>query len=450
MKFIVQNRTLLTYGLTLVNLVAIVLFSLLATTSRIRNEGDYEDEIFQTIDLLDQVSLDLAKSEADVHNYILTSEKEYVDAYRNVRHPLEEKIESLEAAFSADSTQMKKFKMFRELIDKQMFVLESSIQLKKNNGIDTVTLFLQQKNKDRCMDQIKYLQEDLIEIQKAVMKKKQEQMAFSMKGREYIIVSASIASLLISIIAIGTIVTDLNDKREREKYLLAMNENKDKFFTLISHDLKGPAHNLISISEILLHDESLSEEERKTFLDHLNTTAKKNFNLLENLLEWSRIQMGTLTLDPQKCDLWEIIQETLLLADEKAFQKNISLKNNINRECLVLADFNSIKTVVRNLLINAIKFTPAGGAIFIDGSLRKDNFFVISVKDTGIGMDPEIKKNLFHPGKVVSRYGTQGETGTGLGLLLCKEFVERNKGKLWVESEPGQGTTFFFSLPVTF
>lgn len=448
MRFIVRNKTLLTYGLTLVNLVAIVLFSLLATTDRI-HEYELSDNLFQTIDVMDQMTTELTLSEADVHNFILTSEGTYVDRYRNHRKPLEDRLKSLEGLLNKSPDQKKKFHKLKALVNRQIFNLESSIQLKKNNGLLHASEFLQARNKDKCMDQIRMLQSDLIEEQKGIIMAGQKKLEFSRKSREYIIISASIGSLLISIIAIGTIVTDLNEKKERERYLEEVNQNKDKFFTLISHDLKGPAHNLIGLSEILMNDKSLTEEEKNSFLEHLNTTAKKNYSLLENLLEWSRIQMGTVQLFPQLTDFSLILQETLILLDEKAFEKKISIKNEIPSNTEVYADANSIKTVLRNLISNALKFTPKGGVVSIKIYDKSSTFLKVVVEDSGVGMDQKTKENLFNPGKVVSRYGTDGETGSGIGLLLCKEFIDKNKGKIWVESEPGRGTSFYFSLPVS-
>lgn len=447
MKFIVQNKTLLTYGLTLVNLVAIVLFSLLGTNASI-NKIPSKSGIFNTISIMDKISQDLIFSEAHVNNFILTSEPSYVEKYRSFRKPLQSNLNSLEDVFNESSSiSNNKFIKLKQLINKKIFELESSILLKKQNGLLSASEYLQVKKSEKCMEQIKSIQEELLKEQKSLLQVQQSKLEFSIKSREYIVVSASIASLLISIIAIGTIVADLNEKREREKYLESINENKDKFFTLISHDLKGPAQNLIGISDILLHDESLTEEENKTFLGHLNETAKKNFTLLENLLEWSRVQMGSIVLNPTKLNLWEITQESVLLSDEKAFEKNITIKNEIPEDLKVYADFNSIKTVIRNIITNALKFTKPGGEIVISAFDYRSEA-TISISDNGIGMTQEVKRNLFNPGKVVSRYGTEGETGSGIGLLLCKEFINKNSGSVWVESEENKGTSFFFTLPL--
>lgn len=444
MKFIIQNKTLLTYGLTLANLIAIILFTLLGGNQSHLAE-DQDEGIYTTISCMDQISNSLLFSEAHVHNFILTSEPSCVENYHNARIPLDSNLHYLEQVFKKDSIQIAKFTKLRNLINNKIYDLELSLELKKNNGILSASEYLQLKKNEQYMKKIKKIQQELISEQKILLSKSQSQYQFSQKSKGYIIASASVISILISFIAIGTIATDLNKKREREKYLETMNENKDKFFTLISHDLKGPAHNLIGISEILLHDKSISEEENHTFLFHLNETAKKNYMLLENLLEWSRIQMGSIVLNPEVFNLKELCQDVLFQAEEKADQKTIEIQNNIPENIKILADYNSIKTVLRNLITNALKFTPINGKITLSATTYK-NEATLSIQDNGIGMGPEIKKNLFNPGKVVSRYGTEGETGTGIGLLLCKEFINKNQGEIWIESEEDKGTTFYFTL----
>jgi len=285
MKFIIHNKTLLTYGLTLANLIAIILFTLLSTNQPNLND-DQEERISNTINSMDQISNNLIFSEAHVNNFILTSELSSVENYHNTKIPLDSNLQYLEQVFQKDSLQIAKFEKLRNLINNKLYDLESSIELKKQNGILSASEYLQLKRNEQYMKRIREIQNELISEQKILLSKSQSKYQFSKKSKGYIIASASIVSILISFIAIGTIATDLKKKREREKYLETMNENKDKFFTLISHDLKGPAHNLIGISEILLRDKSISEEETHTFLFHLNETAKKNYMLLENLLEW--------------------------------------------------------------------------------------------------------------------------------------------------------------------
>jgi signal transduction histidine kinase len=425
----------------------IVLFSLLGTTGKIKRSG-YDEKVFQSMEAMNHIADAIKITEAEVNKYILTREEEHIKNYRKKRKPLEEKLAFLEELLKDSPEQRKKIKRLKQLVNNHIFVMESSIQLMKNQGIVTASEYLKKKKKDGELETIDWLQSELVKEQQASMFSRQKELEFAMKSREYIVISASIASLLISTIAIGTIVTDLNEKREREKYLEAVNHNKDRFFSLISHDLKGPAHNLIGITEILLNDKELSEEEKQGFLVYLNTAAKKNFNLLENLLEWSKIQMGSIQLEKESVNLGDTVKETLAMAEENIARKKLNIVNSIGDKNLIFADANSIKTVIRNLLSNAIKYTPAEGTIEFSTEI-KENSIIFAIKDSGIGMDDKTLANLFNAGKMVSRYGTDGETGTGIGLLLCQEFIEKNDGSISVDSKDGAGTTFYLTLPRT-
>lgn len=463
MKAILQNKTLLTYGLILVNLVAIVLFSLLSTTNAIYRTSS-SDKVFTIIDLMDKITSELSYSEEDIHRYLVTLEPYYLQKYREKQQPLQEKIDLLEKIIGKNFEEQKKFERWKELVASQISIMESSLKpdigsfnMAKSVEIPRLVEDVSSKEqslalspvpvRDNYMDEIKGLKKKLVEEHKTALRDRQSQSEFTLKSREYVIVSASIASLLISIIAIGTIVTDLNEKREREKYLVAINENKDRFFSLISHDLKGPAQNLIGISELLLNDHALHDEERESFIHLLNQTAKKNYSLLENLLEWSKIQMGGIVMTPVRLTLKRVVEETLEFSEEKIIQKNLTIADLILENQEVFADQNALKTVLRNLVSNAIKFTPDEGTIRIDAT-QENNNVIISISDNGIGMSASTLSNLFNPGKTVSRYGTQGESGTGLGLLLCKEFVEKNGGKIWAESDEGKGSCFRVVLPL--
>jgi signal transduction histidine kinase len=234
--------------------------------------------------------------------------------------------------------------------------------------------------------------------------------------------------------------------REKNEALLELNATKDKFFSIISHDLKGPLNSLTSFSGLLInHGESLSKEEIKMLAQDLDKSLKNLFALLENLLEWSRSQTGNIQFKPEVFDMMEVLESNKALLDAQANNKQITIVNRCNTEVPVLADKNSITTVVRNLLSNAIKFTPSGGTITMD-ALTNGEGAKISISDTGVGMPKEVVQKLFRIDTKHSTKGTANEKGTGLGLILCKEFVEKNGGHIAVDSEVGRGSIFHFTL----
>lgn len=233
---------------------------------------------------------------------------------------------------------------------------------------------------------------------------------------------------------------------ESESALKQSNQNKDKFFSIISHDLRNPLHALLSATELLADEvESLEQDEIVLFATSINKSAKNMFSLIENLLQWSRIQLGKLKPVFSKVNLYETASQNINYLSGAAQAKNITLKNELERKFYVLADPNMLNSIIQNLISNSIKFTNSGGEVKI-GARVSSNDVTIIVADTGIGMDREDLENLFKLQNLTSRQGTANEKGTGLGLIICKELIDINKGEIWAESEPGKGSTFYIKL----
>ncbi|MCB1191330.1 MAG: hybrid sensor histidine kinase/response regulator [Leptospiraceae bacterium] len=240
--------------------------------------------------------------------------------------------------------------------------------------------------------------------------------------------------------------------RESEKKLKSANEEltkalatKDKFFSIIAHDLKSPFSLLLNLSEFL-SDEDVTQTEKNEIIQDLQQASKQTFNLLKNLLEWSRTQGGRIEFEPERLDLSLLVDKNIQLME--ANPKNISLVSKVSDTINVLADKNMIDTIIRNLLSNAIKFTPKNGKVEITAKI-KDKFVEICVSDNGVGIKPENIDNIFRIDIKHTTLGTEKEKGTGIGLILCKEFAETNGGTLWVESELGKGSNFFVTIPVS-
>lgn len=233
--------------------------------------------------------------------------------------------------------------------------------------------------------------------------------------------------------------------KKNEKALSELNATKDKFFSIIAHDLKNPFYGIMGLSEILASEEDVDSDEIKIISKEIKELATNTYRMLENLLDWSRSQTGILEYLPQDIDLNEILEENLSHLNRFAALKKIKIISGIENNLIAFADKNMINTIFRNLISNAVKFTPAEGTIRIQNEPAPDSI-VISIADNGVGMNEKTLEQIFRIDKTVNSVGTAGEKGTGLGLLLCKEFIEKNGGKIWVESKPGIGTTFYFSL----
>lgn len=263
------------------------------------------------------------------------------------------------------------------------------------------------------------------------------------------------------IVVVLTFYSYLNKKRSNKKLAEAnqqiaqkneelhdLNATKDKFFSIIGHDLKGPLNSLSSFTFLLKdHIDSMSKEEIQTLATDLDKSQKNLYALMENLLEWSRSQTGNIEFTPEEFDITTILEENLELLKAQAENKNIDLLNVSNQSFAIKSHKNSITTVVRNLISNAIKFTPENGRIMV-GWEKNDKEVTVSITDTGVGMPKKVMDKLFRIDTKHSTAGTANEKGTGLGLVLCKEFIEKNGGRIWVESEVDKGSTFSFSLPL--
>jgi len=281
------------------------------------------------------------------------------------------------------------------------------------------------------------------------------------KGEEHFINSVMIPHLEEGkkIKGFFTIVTDITKLKKRENKikkqkdeLAELNATKDKFFSIISHDLKSPFNALLNFSELLFNDyEVYDEETRKEFIALIYESSQNTFKLLENLLAWSRVQMGKIEFNTSSINLKALIDENMDLLNQMALGKCIRLQSKINQDIKINTDKDLINTVIRNLLSNAIKFTPEKGDVTVSANLvtgdQLNDFIEISVKDTGLGISPGNMDKLFKIEKTYSTPGTKGESGTGLGLILCKEFIEKCDGKIGVESELGKGSIFTITIP---
>ncbi len=245
------------------------------------------------------------------------------------------------------------------------------------------------------------------------------------------------------------VIMSQNEKLTQiNKELETLNATKDKFFSIIAHDLRNPLAAFKQAMEVItLEYSSFSEEERMELLAEINKSSKHLYETLENLLQWSLSQRGKVQYNPVEFELNSVADSVTSFLQQQAKTKDISIKNNVPHRLYVQADINMVTTIIRNLVSNAIKFTNTYGSINVNAH-TSNNEVIVSVVDTGVGISPEKISKIFSIESQLTTPGTNNEKGTGLGLLICKEFVEKNGGKIWVESTPNIGTSFYFSLPI--
>lgn len=248
---------------------------------------------------------------------------------------------------------------------------------------------------------------------------------------------------------------DITERKDYESKIIHLNEQlneqlitKDKFFSIIAHDLRSPLSGFLGLTEIMkdMDLDTLDKDEFKEFNLSLNESARNIFGLLENLLEWSRFQRGMISFKPELIFLKMLMDENIGIQKSILKNKNLKVENNITSNISCIVDIQMINTVIRNIFSNAIKFTNKGGIIKFDAT-DNGSSIILSIKDNGIGIPKDIINKMFKVEHKISRLGTDGESSTGLGLILCKEYVTKHNGEIWVTSVEGKGSTFLIKLP---
>jgi PAS domain S-box-containing protein len=304
--------------------------------------------------------------------------------------------------------------------------------------------------------------EDLSALQKAIEQAgssndSNKEWRHTKKNGEIIFVQISAHSVIYNgRDARHVLVHDITDRKHAEaeiklknEELLKANSEKDKFFSIIAHDLRSPFNGFLGLTQIMAdQSSSLSMEEFQQMAVSMEKSASNLFRLLENLLHWARIQQGLIPFNPRVVQLLPIADESIAMVFDQAKIKGIEITRSIPNDLAVFADYNMLQTIIRNLVSNSVKFTTKGGKVMLSAKPDGDNSVVIAIKDTGIGMRKEIVEQLFRLDVQTGREGTEGEPSTGLGLLLCKEFIDKHGWKIWVESTEGKGSTFTFIIPV--
>lgn len=365
-------------------------------------------------------------------------------------------LSSLEKARALDARmlEIKVLEQLGQLREKQGKYKEALEYFKQHEALEDELFSLEMQNK-LSQDQIRFETEGKDFLIEELIRKEAEQDTI-LKRQEFIrnvlvVLVAMFGILLFTLYRSGQRGKQINkllmehqeEMEKRSKELEELNEVKDKFFSIISHDLRSPMNALSALLDLVERGQ-VSKEEFEKLIKELRRQFNHTKTLINNLLDWALLQMDKLKIQPDKIYLKQMVDDNFKLLDSLQI-KSINLKNNIDENSIGFADPNTINLVFRNLIMNAMKFTEDGGQITVDAS-RQEKEYIISVQDTGIGINKEIQSRLFDKTTPYSTRGTANEKGSGLGLILCKEFVEKNGGKIWVESEEGKGSIFKFTL----
>jgi signal transduction histidine kinase len=278
---------------------------------------------------------------------------------------------------------------------------------------------------------------------------KSDEMVSLNKERNIVLLAGIIISVLLIMLTLLQInsIVKTRQIRELNLQLEKLNNDKDRFITILGHDLKSPFTSILGFLELLTEDiRKFNTDEIESHVNVINDAAKQTYNLLEDLLTWTKAHSGKIPFNPQILDLHDIYTNIENILSSAADAKNITVNYFSQGEIKIFADADMLKTVLRNLVSNAVKFTNRDGFINVT-AIEVSGNVTISVSDNGVGIQNERLSGLFDISQILTTTGTANEKGSGLGLILCRELVEKHGGRIWVESEYGQGSNFSFSLP---
>jgi len=355
--------------------------------------------------------------------------------------------------------EQKSFKLALEYYTKHIKIRDSLESIRKNEKNLEAQLDLEL---DKKKEEIKSIESEVLLLRQQSLMSELE--VEKQKESKHLIIVLSILTLSVAGIAIWgyhqkkkhnqalkekiALIQDINEKLVKSEESLKLNiQTKDKLFSIIAHDLKSPFNALVGLTEILsTRAETLTPEEISELSTHINKSSNNVLKLTDNLLNWSRSQTGKIKIKPDNISIKEVVDSCVEVLSISANEKNISIKPRLNNDDNAFADKDTITTVIRNIISNSIKFTPNNGEITIWAN-KQDGYTKIYITDSGVGISKEKLSQLFKIETNTSTRGTNQETGTGLGLIICKEFVEKNNGTITVESELNVGTTFIIKLP---
>jgi signal transduction histidine kinase len=431
-------------GLFVISLILTgAIYSSYKTSAELYSSFGWVERTYNIKITLESILSNLTTNESEVRGYIITSDEKFIDDFHPTVKTIRDDIAKLKN-LTKDSRQQQGISDLDALINERISLFLNSIEL-KNKGGNTDQVISKVSQGKILMDKIRSRSEQIEqEEQELLTQRKNISYENFQRTNNNILFSCALAFLTV-ILMVVVFKKDFDERSKIEKMLLELDENKNKFFSIISHDLRGPIHGIAKLASFLKDEKRTSREDALIMGDMIEKTAKKVGNLLEDLLSWAKMQMGRIDYRPEAFEIHELTEKCLSDLKHIADIKKISLKDKVDH-AIVFADRNMINTVIRNLVSNSIKFTNEGGEITVS-SRPEGKFSEICIEDNGVGMPEIVTENLFKIESVHSSKGTADEAGSGLGLLICKDLIEKNKGTIWVESTENKGSKFFFTIP---
>lgn len=395
---------------------------------------------------LKQISNLLYKYERDFRAFELTQDTSYLQGTDKLRSELNQSIESLDLHILYEhSLSVETMSKLKKSIYSRLSTLDTVLMMYRSDRLSKKALMGFVHNAKSTQHAIDSLQNELLQLETQILYKKQQNANKALEEHALSILLISIGLFIISLVFIVFFYFYVKSHQKIEKELRDINDNKSRFFSIISHDLRGPVKNISLMAQLLTENETKSIDKER-IAKMIESSSKILSSLLDNLLKWSKLQMNQIIIQPEKIELYKLTEDIIRHTNVTALHKGITLINKVPTEATVTCDENVLRTILRNILSNGIKFTKPQGEVIVR-ALMQDLQTEIIIEDNGVGIPPEIQKRLFDLKYKHSTKGTNKEEGSGLGLKLCKEFVEKCGGTLQVHSEVGKGSSFSIILP---
>ena len=427
-------------------LLGVIIYSFIGANQLFEN-FKWVNHTYKVQSKLEIITSLVSEAESVKRGFLITGQKEFLTAYNHCRNQITHEIVLLEELKRNDKPQLDKIYYLENLILQRLQSIDSLIVVKIKNPALPLENFTSVVMKGKeYMKHIKVCNTEIALEEERLLVQRENLAYTNLRVTKIAIIAAGFWSVVIVGLVIFIFRKDVDRTNRIAKELRELDAQKNKFFSIISHDLRNPVNAVKQLSGFL-KTEQLPESEVKVIGKMIDDSILKVSNLLEDLLKWGRLQMNRIEFKLESFDLSELLNESIVALQQTAVLKNISIHQKLESRIMVHADRNMIQTVIRNLLSNAIKFTSRGGLIEFTTE-QKFGFVKLSVTDNGVGMATETMQKLFRIDTAQSLQGTDNEIGTGLGLILCKEFTEKNGGKIEVVSTLGKGTRITISIPL--
>lgn len=430
-----------------VGLLVIFIWLSYVRSTQLSYSLQWVDHTHQVINTAEKVLSKLNECESGVRGYALTGDVRFLKNYSLSQDSIQQWVRQLENLTSDNQRKQARIVQFHQSISQRLEMLTTSIALRKGTYQGKINQGQWNEKSRRLMSQIRRDQQGIVADEVHLLQARQAIAQDKLSVATKATLASGVLGVVVTVLVGIIVLKEIRRSREDEQWQRQLNEQKNRFFSILSHDLRGHQGNAGALLEILQSDAyELTPQERKQMLAMVSETVTANHKLLESLLQWGKSQMNQLAYEPSPIKLQGLVSEELATLRPIAEKKQIRLLNDVSANWQVYGDREMIRTAIRNVVSNAIKFTPPQGSVHLS-ACSNDPYVILLVEDTGVGMSQQVQATLFEVGSKHTTRGTANEKGTGLGLILCRELIEKNGGSISVESEEGKGSLFKIMLP---